>query len=350
MKPVIVAELGGSHLGSLMRAKLLVVAASGAGADAVKLQCFSPEQMCAPDHVLQDGPWKGRNLLDLYRQTHTPREWFQELFALAKELEMVPFASVFHPDDVDFLMTLDCSMLKISSFELTDLDLIRHAARTGKPLIISTGMARRKEIENALFAAYPASEEEMECPSELTLLKCTSAYPADASDANLATMVDLVDIQAGGWSVGLSDHTPGIGVAVAAAALGATMIEKHLTLDRTLPGPDHAASLDPAEFAALVGAVRTVEAALGDGIKRPAPSEIANRAIARKSLVARRAIAKGEPFTAENVTLKRPGTGIEPFRYWDLIGRPAGRAYGPDDRIAERARFPGRGRRIRAEP
>lgn len=273
MKPVIVAELGGSHLGSLMRAKLLVVAASGAGADAVKLQCFSPEQMCAPDHVLQDGPWKGRNLLDLYRQTHTPREWFQELFALAKELEMVPFASVFHPDDVDFLMTLDCSMLKISSFELTDLDLIRHAARTGKPLIISTGMARRKEIENALFAAYPASEEEMECPSELTLLKCTSAYPADASDANLATMVDLVDIQAGGWSVGLSDHTPGIGVAVAAAALGATMIEKHLTLRRSDGGPDASFSMEPEEFTQLVVECRRAACAIGTVKYGPAESE-----------------------------------------------------------------------------
>ena len=263
MKPVLVAEVGGNHLGSLMRAKLLVVAASGAGADAVKFQCFTPEQMCAPDQVLQDGPWKGRNLLSLYRETHTPRDWFPELFAHAKDLGLVPFASVFHPDDVDFLETLGCMMYKVASFELTDHHLIAHAARTGKPIIISIGMATYNEILGAGRAAFDDG-----C-LELTFLKCTSAYPADASDANLATLADLQDLRYTGphtgrsIQIGLSDHTPGIGVAVAAVALGATMIEKHLTLRRPDGGPDAAFSMEPEEFGQMVTECRRAAAAIG---------------------------------------------------------------------------------------
>lgn len=282
MNPILVAEVGGNHLGSLMRAKLLVVAASGAGADSVKFQCFTPEQMCAPNHVLREGPWKGRNLLNLYQQTHTPREWFPALFALARELNLTPFASVFHPNDVDFLMTLDCPMLKISSFELTDLDLIRHAAQTGKPLIISTGMGTFTEV----LAAMTAAIGDGGCKN-LTLLKCTSAYPADASYSNLATMVDMKELRYADWHgvqqphVGLSDHTPGIGVAVAATALGATMIEKHLTLRRSDGGPDAAFSMEPEEFSQMVIECRRAAAAIGTVQYGPTEAE-------KSSLVLRR--------------------------------------------------------------
>lgn len=271
-RPVIVAEIGGSHNGSLDRARQLVIAAAQAGASAVKFQCFTPEQMCAPDKVLEDGPWKGRNLLDLYRQTHTPREWFPLLFKVARNLGITPFASVFHQDDVDFLQTLDCPIFKISSFELTDLDLIRHASRTAKPIVLSIGMASWVEICCAMSAVYPYSETGVVCASEATLLQCTSAYPADASDANLATMVDLAG-KAGGWNIGLSDHTPGIGVSVAAVVLGASMIEKHLTLRRSDGGPDAAFSMEPEEFAQLVVECNRAAVSIGTVRYGPAPSE-----------------------------------------------------------------------------
>lgn len=264
-RPVIVAEIGGSHNGSLDRARQLVIAAAQAGASAVKFQCFTPEQMCAPDKVLEDGPWKGRNLLDLYRQTHTPREWFPLLFKVARNLGITPFASVFHTDDVDFLQTLDCQMFKISSFELTDLELIRYTARTGRLLIISTGMASETEIDAAWQAVVFMAGNK-----NVTLLQCTSAYPADASDANLATLVDMA-ISYG--KVGFSDHTPGIGVSVAAVALGATMIEKHLTLRRSDGGPDASFSMEPEEFAQLVVECNRAAAAIGTVRYGPAPSE-----------------------------------------------------------------------------
>lgn len=271
-KPWIVAELSANHLGSLERALRLVDAARDAGADAVKLQTFTPEQMAELGTVLESGPWAGRSLVDLYREAHTPREWHCPLFDRAREMGLVAFSSVFHPDDVDFLETLGCPIYKIASSEVTDHALIRHAARTGKPLIISTGMATHDEILAAAIAA--------DYSPHLTLLKCTSAYPADASEANLTTMQWLTAIPRC-RAFGLSDHTLGIGVAVAATALGASVIEKHLTLSRADGGPDAAFSMEPHEFAQMVTECRRAAAAIGEVRYGPTESEASSLPLRR---------------------------------------------------------------------
>lgn len=271
----IVAELSANHLGSLDRALDIVHAAAVAGADAVKLQTFTPEQMANPDTIVEAGPWAGCNLVDLYRQAHTPRAWLAPLFEHARRLGIECFSSVFHPDDVNVLEKLDCPRYKISSFELTDLDLIAHAARTGKPIIISTGMATFREIEQAVAVVIRHSPR----APLLTLLRCTSAYPASPADANLATILDMASRLR--CEVGLSDHTMGIGVAVAAAALGASMIEKHLTLRRSDGGPDAAFSMEPEEFAQMVTECRRAVAAIGEVRYGPTPAEREHLALRR---------------------------------------------------------------------
>ncbi len=273
---MIVAEIGGNHLGSFSRAIELIHTAQQAGADAVKFQCFTPEQMAAPGVAIEAGPWKGRELLDLYRETHTPRDWFPSLFLQAENAGMTPFASVFHPDDVDFLETLDCPIYKISSFELTDLNLIRYAAKTGKPLIISTGMATRSEIFDAVVAAGGPKT----APVLPTLLKCTSAYPSKPEDANLTAMVRLGDVCC--CKYGLSDHSLTTAIPVAAAVLGASVIEKHLTIKRSDGGPDASFSLEPAEFRSMVNDVRAAVAALGEVTFGPTAAEASSLPFRRK--------------------------------------------------------------------
>lgn len=272
-RPFIVAELSANHLGSLARAHSIIEAAAHAGADAVKLQTFTPEQMVDADKVIETGPWAGRKAIELYREAHTPREWHAELFDHASSLGITAFSSVFHPDDVDFLETLGCPIYKIASFEITDRPLIRHAAATGKPIMISTGMASEEDILRASAAA--------DASPDLTLLKCTSAYPSDASEANLATMQRL-GMGPRCRAFGLSDHTRGIGVAVAAVALGASVIEKHLTLRRKDGGPDAAFSMEPEEFAMLVTECRKAAAAIGTVQYGPTPGEAAQLLLRRK--------------------------------------------------------------------
>lgn len=271
-QPFIVAEIGGNHLGSQTRALRLIDAACHADADAVKFQCFTPEQMADPGVIVQSGPWAGRELLQLYRETHTPRAWFPLMFAHARASHVMPFASVFHTDDVDFLETLDCEMYKISSFEIIDLNLIRHAARTKKPIILSAGMATEEEIERAWNATVDTAHT--------IVLKCTSSYPADPAETNLLTMRSWMRPQYA-YDVGLSDHTLGLGVAVAAVALGAVMVEKHLTLSRADGGHDAAFSSEPAEFAAMVKACREAHAALGEVRYGPTPSEMSSLPLRR---------------------------------------------------------------------
>ena len=284
----VVAELSANHNGDLARAISIVDAAARAGAWGVKFQTFTPEQMVSPDLMITGGPWAGRRAIDLYRETQTPRAWHPGLFAHARKLGLVAFSSVFHPDDVDFLETLDCPIYKIASFELTDLALIRHAAKTGKPVVLSTGMADDLDIWHALKTTdWGTVDQREQAP---TLLKCTSAYPADASEANLATMVDMARIFKP-CPVGLSDHTHGIGVAVAAVALGATMIEKHLTLSRADGGPDAAFSMEPAEFAQLVTECRRAEQAIGKVSYGPTVSEAASQMLRRPPGGKRGAIA-----------------------------------------------------------
>lgn len=282
-KPMIVAEISANHLGSLKRAIALIDCAAASGADAVKFQTFTPEQMVDADVKILRGPWAGRNALELYRECHTPRAWHAELFARAQELGIAAFSSVFHPEDVAFLEGLECPMYKISSFEITDLNLIAFAARTLKPLIISTGMATQGEIFEATQTAARVvrAERPLGPPPDITLLKCTSAYPARVEDANLASMEEMA-----AWGmikVGVSDHTLGYTVPVVATALGASVIEKHLTISRADGGPDAAFSAEPAEFASMVALCRQAAKALGEVRFGPTESELAHILLRRPS-------------------------------------------------------------------
>ncbi len=305
MTPFIVAELSANHLGSLYRAHAIVDAAADAGADAIKLQTWMPDTMCV-DHAytLTHGPWAGRTLFDLYREAHTPWEWHKPLFDHARSRGLIPFSAAFDRESVDFLETLGVDRHKVASFELVDLPLIRYMASKGKPMILSTGMATRIEIEYAIGAAMLAPE--------ITVLKCTSAYPASAEDANLATLAKWRN-----W--GLSDHSLGTGVAVAAASLGATYIEKHLTLSRSDGGPDAGFSMEPAEFQQLVIECRRAAAAIGVPSYGPGPNE---STALRRSLWVTSDTAAGEPFELHrNVRTARPALGLSPS--FDINGRRA---------------------------
>lgn len=271
MIPLIVAELGASHNGSFDRAMALVEAAAKAGADAIKTQCFDPLQMADPGVMIESGPWAGRELLDLYKETATPMDWHEPLFKRARELGMDGFASVFHVDDVDRMEAIDCPRYKISSFELLDLPLILHAAYTDKPLIISTGMGSYTEIRNAVKVARAGG-----C-SDITLLKCSSSYPAPVEELNLTEMRSLP-----GDKYGLSDHTLTLGAAAAAAALGASMIERHLTLSRADGGHDALFSTEPSEFKAMVQLCREAAAAIGEVRYGPTESEMSSLPLRRK--------------------------------------------------------------------
>lgn len=269
-----VAELSGNHGGDLKRALLLIDSAKQAGATAVKFQTFNPDQMAGADTIIKDGPWRGMNLLDLYRKTQTPREWHAELFAYAKAVGIRAFSSVFHPDDVDFLETLDCPRYKIASFEATDLTLIKHAASTGKPMVISMGMCTFEEIEAAVDTARKHG-----C-LDLTVLKCTSAYPAPNAELNLRTVEAIMfelNVRAG-----LSDHTIGEWAAMVAIAKGAEMIEKHLKLAGDTTSPDAEFSATPAEFLRMVVAGQAAEEMLGAVKYGPTESEHASMALRRQ--------------------------------------------------------------------
>lgn len=303
----VIAELSANHLQEYDRAVRLVHEAHAAGADAVKLQTYTADTLTLasdqPYFKIQGTIWEGRTLHDLYGEACTPWEWTQPLAHLAQELGMHCFSSPFDETAVDFLASLDVPAYKIASFELVDLPLIRKVARTGKPVIMSTGMGTLTEIERAVNAAREAGA------TDLALLKCTSAYPSDPADMNLRTIPHLAE--AFRVPVGLSDHTPGSAVPVVAVALGACIIEKHLTLDRGEGGPDAAFSLEPAEFKAMVAAVRVAEVALGSVSYQLSEKERASR-VFRRSLFVTKPVKKGEPFTADNVRSIRPGHGLEP--------------------------------------
>jgi N,N'-diacetyllegionaminate synthase len=237
------------------------------------------------------------------------------------------FSSGFDTESIDLLVELGLDRFKIPSGEITNLPYLRHVGRYGKPVILSTGMATMGEIGAALSILDQAGT-----PSErVTVLHCSTEYPTPMPEVNLRAMLTIRD--AFGVEVGYSDHTSGIEVSIAAVAIGATVIEKHFTLDRRLPGPDHAASLEPAELKAMVSAIRNIELALGDGIKRPSASELRNRAMVRKSLVAARPIRAGEVFSESNIAVKRPGTGYSSMRWDEVMGRPAPRDFAPDELI-----------------
>lgn len=302
MKPFIVAEMSANHLGSLDRALQIVAAAAEAGADAIKVQTWTPGTMCVSDYRLEHGPWAGRQLRGLYEEAFLPWEWHEPIFKAARAAGLEPFSAAFDRESVDFLETLGVKRHKVASFELTDLPLIRYMASKGKPMILSTGMATYLEIGAAVGACSAGS-----IPFEhITVVKCTSAYPADAADANLETMGFTGRMHLTEW--GLSDHSLGIGVACAASALGATYIEKHLTLSRADGGLDAGFSMEPDEFKQMVTECKRAAAAIGVPSYGPGQNESTEL---RRSLWVIKDIAEGEPLIfGENVRTARPALGL----------------------------------------
>jgi N,N'-diacetyllegionaminate synthase len=331
MKTLIIAEAGVNHNGDLQRAKELVRCAAAAGADIVKFQSFVTDKSisrAAPKAEYQKRTGEpDESQYEMVRKLELSRSAHEELIEECRNNGIRFLSTAFDPDSFDMLVELGLDLVKIPSGEITNLPFLRHITRLGKPTLLSTGMATFGEIEAALEVI-----EHSGTPRGLvTVLHCTTEYPAPMEDVNLRAMASL---KAGlGVEIGYSDHTAGIEVPIAAVALGATVIEKHFTLDRNLPGPDHRASLEPHELKAMVDAIRNIERSLGDGIKRVSPSERKNRSIARKSLVASRPIRTGERFSSDNVTSKRPGTGISPMRWDELIGRTASRDFAAEELI-----------------
>lgn len=314
--PYVIAELSANHNGNLERALAIMTAAKEAGASAVKLQTYRPDTITLkserPEFQIHGGLWDGHSLYDLYEWAHTPWEWHQALFAKGRELGLTVFSSPFDFSAVDLLESLDCPAYKIASFELVDLPLIRYAAQTGKPLIMSTGMANEAEIAAAVEMALKHGN------GQLALLHCVSGYPAPAAEYNLRAIPMLR--QRFGVEVGLSDHTLGSATAIAATALGATLIEKHFTLARADGGPDCAFSMEPAELAELVASVNTAQAALGVADYQLTPSEQGNRAF-RRSLYLVKEIAAGERLTEAHIKSVRPALGLPPADYDRLLGK-----------------------------
>ena len=317
----VVAELSANHNQNFDQAVRIVHAAKDAGADAIKLQTYTPDTMTLAsdrnEFVIRGGTiWDGRNLHDLYGEAYTPWEWQPKLKQAAEELGMDCFSSAFDSTAVDFLENMDVPAHKIASFELVDIPLIQKIAHTRKPLIMSTGMATVEEIEEALRSARDAGA------SQIALLKCTSAYPAPVQDMNLRTIPEMA--RRFGVPVGLSDHTMGIAAPVAAVALGACIIEKHMTLSRSTPGPDSAFSLEPQEFKAMVDATRTAEKALGTVHFGLSAKEETSR-IFRRSLFVVEDVQQGDAFTPANVRSIRPAHGLHPRYLPEVLGKRASR-------------------------
>jgi len=331
MKTLIIAEAGVNHNGDLALAKKLVASAAAAGADIVKFQSFITEKSIsihAPKAQYQRAATGAEeSQFEMVRKLELSRTDHVALIEECSRHGIRFLSTAFDVESFDLLIELGIDLVKIPSGEITNLPFLRHVASTGRPVILSTGMATLGEVEAALEVIVQAGT-----PRELvTILHCSTEYPTPMADVNLRAMCGMKC--AFGLEVGYSDHTVGIEVPIAAVALGATVIEKHFTTDRGLPGPDHQASLEPQEMKAMVDAIRNIEQALGDGIKRPNPSEIKNKPIARKSLVASRAIRVGECFSADNIIAKRPGTGISPMRWDEVIGREAIRNFSADELI-----------------
>jgi N-acetylneuraminate synthase len=317
----IIAELSANHGQNFDQAVRIVEAAKQAGADAVKLQTYTADTITLrsdkPYFRVGGGTlWDGRTLHDLYREAYTPWEWQPRLKKIADDLGMHLFSSPFDDTAVDFLEKMDVPAYKLASFELVDIGLIQKIARTGKPLIMSTGMATVEEIEEAVQTARQAGA------LQIALLKCTSAYPAQPEEMNLRTIPELArrfDVP-----VGLSDHTMGVATPVAAVALGACIIEKHLTLSRAEPGPDNAFSLEPQEFKAMVDAVRMAEKSLGEIHFGISEKESSSR-VFRRSLFVVRDVKQGQPLSADDVRSIRPGHGLHTRHLPEVLGKPAAR-------------------------
>ena len=331
MKTLIIAEAGVNHNGDLDTAKELIKKAAEAGADLVKFQTFVASKSISRQAAKaeyqkgttdpEETQYEMGQKLELSRMDH------EQLIATCHAHNIGFFSTAYDYDSFDLLLELGIKQVKVPSGELTNFPLLKYVSRKGLPLLLSTGMATLGDIEMALDVIEKAGTPRL----IVTLLHCSTDYPTPMRDVNLLAMNSMR--QAFGVNIGYSDHTQGIEVPVAAVALGATVIEKHFTLDRNMPGPDHQASLEPHELKSMVNSIRNIEMAMGDGIKRPSDSELKNKLIARKSLVASIDIKVGEFFTEKNITAKRPGTGISPMRWGEVIGCKATRDFAEDELI-----------------
>ncbi len=330
MSTRIIAEAGVNHNGSLLLAKKMIDAAKEAGADYVKFQTFKPEKLVTKTAVKaeyqEQTTGKGESQLEMLKKLTLSEAEFLELEGYAREKKIGFISTPFDDESIEFLSKLDMDFWKIPSGEVTNYPYLVALAKTGKEIILSTGMCGINEIEEALETLR------MNGAGRITLLHCNTEYPTPWEDVNLRAMNHLREQFE--VPVGYSDHTKGIEVSIAAVACGATVIEKHFTLDKTMEGPDHMASLEPEELKSMVTAIRNIEKAMGDGIKKPTASESKNKSIVRKSIVAACEIKKGTPFSKENLTTKRPGDGISPMRWNDLIGKVAKQDYYVDEKIA----------------
>jgi len=329
MSTFIIAEAGVNHNGDLEVAKRLVDVAVEAGADAVKFQTFKAHNLVIKEaqkaEYQKQTTASDESQHEMIRKLELDERMHREIIAHCAERRIMFLSTPFDHESIDLLHAFGMQIFKIPSGEITNLPYLRHISGLGKQVILSTGMADLGEVEDALGVLRQCGIPD----DKITLLHATTEYPCPMQDVNLRAMQSMR--VAFGVATGYSDHTPGIEVPVAAVAMGASVIEKHFTLNRNLPGPDHRASLEPEELKAMVASIRNIELAIGDGCKRMAPSEAGNRPIARKSLVASRMIKEGEAFSVDNITAKRPGTGISPMRWDEVIGRVAARDFHPDE-------------------
>jgi N,N'-diacetyllegionaminate synthase len=332
LKVFIIAEAGVNHNGSFDKALDLIQVAKDAGADAVKFQTAVPELVMTRDAVKAEYQIQttdaNETQLEMAKKIHLPLDAYGELKEKCDTLEIEFMSTAFDDVSIETLRKLGLKRVKIPSGEITNLPYLRQVGRMGKPVVMSTGMTTLHEVEAAMNVLLEAGVNK----NDLTILHCNTQYPTPMADVNLKSMLTIRDEL--GVKIGYSDHTLGIEVPIAAAALGATVIEKHFTLDRTLPGPDHVASLEPNELNKMISAIRNIEQVLGDGVKKPSQSEMKNILVARKSIVARKPIQKGELFSEENLTVKRPGTGISPMVWDELMGKVSPRNFKDDELIA----------------
>jgi len=332
LKVFIIAEAGVNHNGSFDKALGLIQVAKDAGADAVKFQTAVPELVMTRDAVKAEYQIQtteaNETQLEMAKKIHLPLDAYGKLKEKCDSLEIEFMSTAFDDVSIETLRKLGLKRVKIPSGEITNLPYLRQVGRMGKPVVMSTGMATLQEVEAAMNVLLEAGVKK----NDLTILHCNTQYPTPMADVNLKSMLTIRDEL--GVKIGYSDHTLGIEVPIAAVALGATVIEKHFTLDCTLPGPDHAASLEPNELNKMISAIRNIEQVLGYGVKKPSQSEMKNILVARKSIVARKPIQKGELFSEENLTVKRPGTGISPMVWDELMGKVSPRNFKDDELIA----------------
>ena len=331
MKTLIIAEAGVNHNGDLNMARALVDAAAEAGADLVKFQTFSADRLVTTSARKADYQIKAteadESQYEMIRRLELSPAMHADLIGHCQQRGIEFFSTAFDLDSLDYLNGLGMPRIKVPSGEITNLPYLRKVGAFGKHVILSTGMSTLGEIE----AAVDVLERAGTSRDRITVLHCNTEYPVPMTEVNLRAMISIRE--AFGVKVGFSDHTEGIEVAVAAVALGACVIEKHFTLDRNLPGPDHRASIEPQELAHLIRSIRNIELAMGDGVKRPGLRESQNIPVVRKSLVAVKQIHAGELFSAENVGVKRPGTGLNPMRWDEVIGRRSVRDFSVNELI-----------------